>query len=43
MLTDTKKYKLRVTKGESGAGEGGRVKLGVWAWQIQASVYKLDQ
>ena len=43
MLTDTKKTKLRVTKGESGRGQGGKDKLGVWAWQIQASVYKLDQ
>ena len=30
-----------ITKGES--GEGGRDKLGVWNWQVQASMYKIDK
>ena len=31
--------KLTVIKGESGVGD----KLGVWDWQMQATVYKIDK
>ena len=36
----SKENKLTVTKGESGAG---RDKLGVWDWQVQATVYQTDK
>ena len=32
-----------VTKGESGGSGGGKHKSGVWEWQMQATVYKIDK